>query len=213
MDERSCSLRSCYYDEVMVHFREKHPEMIDTAYDFFWEEDDPEKFLSGVSMEIGFLNFEDWFLCDWSAPGQGNPVEIYIKEQEIKDAGKLDVFEKMRNSVLSLFEVGQAIPGETFKIKDLLLGGTVELPGPPVDGMGAGDVFGSRLMELNGSQFLGACLYPFTAALKDRALGHVEALYKRYSKNIKPGAEMKEFLKEEAYSINLAWISCLFKKA
>ncbi|MDA8175227.1 MAG: hypothetical protein M0018_11695 [Nitrospiraceae bacterium] len=212
MDERSLRLRSDYYDEIMPHFREKHPEMIDAAYEFFWDEEDPEEFLGGISMELGFLNFEDWFLCDWVAPDHGNPIEIYIKEKEIADSDKLDAFGRMRRSVLSLFEVESLARQGKFKIKDLLLGGTVELSAAPADGMASGDIFGARLLELKGSPFLGACLYPFTAALKGRALEYVQANFNRYSRNKKPGADMREFLKEEAYSINLAWTSCLLKK-
>ena len=208
-------LRASLYAEVISHMRVKHPEIIDAAYEFFWEEEYPEEFLSGLPLELGFVNFEDWFICDYKNPDSGFITDLYLEETGQKENGeKAAPMLAVKNSFISLYEAKKIVssPEVEAELEDVLLGGT-RLVSVPASGMKAGDIFATRIIDLAGGSVMGACLYPFGAKVKPVVLESVSRQFERYRKNKKPDGGLHDFLKEESYIFNTIWLSGLYRTA
>ncbi len=208
-------LRAGLYGEVISHMRVKHPELIDAAYEFFWEEEFPEDFLSGLPLELGFVNFEDWFICDYKDPKAGFVTDLYLEETGQKENGeKAAAMLALKNSFIGLYEVKNMISpsGDEAELEDVLLGGTHSMS-VPAQGMKTGDLFATRIINLSGGEVMGACLYPFGAAMKPLVLESVSSQFKRFRKNKRPDGGLPDFLKLEGYLFNVIWLSGLYRKA
>ncbi|MEJ2191428.1 MAG: hypothetical protein P8Y39_03640 [Nitrospirota bacterium] len=83
------------YNSVVAFVRAKHVEEIDEAYDYFWEEEDPADFLGGRPLELGFMNFEDWLVCDYR-PGEAKGFIDRFIEDSRPDKEMAAVLEGLR---------------------------------------------------------------------------------------------------------------------
>jgi hypothetical protein len=196
------------FQPVLNFLREHHGEAIDRAYEYFWEEEYPEDFLGGTALEIAFINFEDWLVCDYRDPEEGQLMDLYIKEKG-PDARTSQALRAMKESVISLYEVASSDGGVL--LRDLLLGEEVPLDGQGPGELKAGDVFATRFIEMGGRRVMSRCVYPYSRKVKDRVLGYVEGQFKRYRKTKAPEGTMTEFLKDEGYIFNTIWVNSLFK--
>ncbi len=196
------------YSDVIEFVRKGHPEEIEAAYDFFWEEEDPTDLLGGPSLELGFINFEDWLICDYR-PEDGGPgfIDRYIEAES--PSGELKgVLEKLKTSFISLYEVTR--PGNPIRLKDISLGGDAfESDDEQMSELEQGYTFAARFIELNGSQKICGCVYPFGIKMKEEVVRLIDAQYARYKKNKDPEGTMKDFLVVESYAFNMTWMSCL----
>jgi len=208
MSERTLKLREELYGAVMDFMRATFPGMIDRAYEFFWEEEEPEQFLSGLALELAFVNFEDWFVCDYREP-EGSVIDIYLEKSGDEDPAK---FEPLKNSIISAFLVRKVGENE-MEIEDLLLGGSHKLSPVPFEGIKEGDFFASRVLAIEGKPVLGACIYPFGEGMRDAVLTAINSQHIRYKKNKNPEGTVRDFLKDESYSFNMIWMSSIYKKA
>ena len=201
---------SLAFEAVMEHIREFHPDEIDDAYDYFWEEEDPEEFLSGLSLEIGFHNFEDWLVCDYrnkELDGKGF-IERYMEATEV-DEETVSILKVLDSSFLSLYEVA-SVEGDTVRLRDLALNKEVNLSEPRVCMLKPSEIFAARLVEVGGKLYMTHGVYPFSGRIKEKVVEYLGKLYSRYAKHNKD-ATMAAFLKSEAYSFNTIWVSCLHK--
>lgn len=194
------------FQSLLEFAREGFGEEIDRAYEYFWEEEYPEDFLSGTSLDLAFINFEDWLICDHKTAEGKTLIDIYIEgqgsETPLTDV-TLRALQAMRESVISVYEV------EDSKLKDLISGDVIS-PNPISD-LKAGDIFGARFFRLNGESVMARCVYPFTQKVKGAIFAYIEKQFNRYKKHKNPDGTMRDFLKEEAYNINTIWINSLFK--
>lgn len=196
------------FRSVMQFIREKSGEEIDRAYEYFWEEEYPEDFLRGTALDIAFINFEDWLLCDYVEPGKGAFIDLYSEEKAL-DARTIETLRAMKESVISLYEVTSSDNGVL--LKDLLLGGQARLLGQGMEELKKGDLFATRFIELDDERIMSRCVYPFARKVKDTVLGYLEGQFERYRNNKNPEGTMRQFLKEEAYMFNTIWVNSLFK--
>jgi len=208
MSERTLKLREELYGNVMDFMRVSFPGMIDRAYEFFWEEEEPEQFLSGLGLELAFVNFEDWFVCDYGEP-EGPVIDIYLEKSGDAEPEK---YAPLKNSVISAFLVRKVTDTE-MEIEDLLQGEIHKISPVPFEGIKEGDFFASRVLVIEGEPVLGACIYPFGEGMRDAVLSAINGQHIRYKKNKNPGGTVRDFLKDESYSFNMIWMSGLYKKA
>lgn len=209
MEDRTVRLREQVYGSVMEHMRLNHADMIDSAYEFFWEEEYPEDFLAGLALELAFVNFEDWLVCDYVIPDGRSVIDLYIAETGNDETPELRA---LRESVLSLYEV-KSIMGEKVEIEDYLLGESFAMEGLPMEGLRPGDLFAARFVRLGGELVMGPSIYPFPQGMKEAVLNSVNALFIRYKKNKNLSGSVRQFLKDEAYCFNMIWMSSLYKKS
>lgn len=208
MDENALKTRDELYGSVMEYMREFFPGMIDRAYEFFWEEEEPENFLSGLALELGFINFEDWFVCDYAEPETGLIIDLFLEKNPEEDRNK---YGPLKKSVISAFRV-KGVNEDTAELEDLLLLRSYVLKPIPIEGLKEGDFFAARLLEFPEGPVLGACIYPFGSGMGDMVLDAVNSQFIRYKKNKNPQGTTRDFLKEEGYTFNMIWMSGLYKK-
>ncbi len=196
------------YSEVIEYIRKNHPKEIDEAYEFFWEEEDPMEMLGGSALELGFINFEDWLICDYS-PTEDRPgfIDRYIESEGPSDELK-EVLIKLKESVLSLYEVKKA--GSPTGLSDIATGDDdFEVNDEQMSYLEAGYTFAARFIEADGERKIGRSVYPFGIKMKDEILRLINAQMARYKKNKNPEGSMKDFLRDESYAFNMTWMSCL----
>lgn len=208
MEENALKLRDELYGTVMEYMREFFPGMIDRAYEFFWEEEEPEKFLSGLALELGFINFEDWFVCDYAEPDTGLVIDFFLDKNPEEDRKK---FESLKMSIISAFKI-RSVNEKAVELEDLLLAKSYALSPVPIEGLKEGDFFATRILEMESGPVLGACIYPFGSGMGDMVLDAVNSQFLRYKKNKNPQGTTRQFLKEEAYTFNMIWMSSIYRK-
>lgn len=206
MEKRKIEL----YRKVMGHVRDSYGEEIEKAYEFFWEEDYPEDFLSGTALDLAFVNFEDWLVCDYSPTG-GVPFIDSFREKEAVEAGDGEMLDAMKNSVISLYEVLKSEEG-ALVLKDVLLGGDLQFSEERLSFLRPGDFFGTRIIECGEGPLMGMCVYPFVEGQKDGTLGYIEKQLRRFKAGKNPEGGMRDFLKDESYMINVLWLSGIFNR-
>jgi len=200
------------FTNVMDYVRSSFPDEVDEAYDHYWEEDDPEDFLSGMPLELGFLNFEDWLVCDY-APKDGKcMIDRYIDEKK-PSQDEIKVLEALKDSFVSIYEVASNKDGVT-KFRDIVRDGSPEydIKDERFSSLPVGECFGGRLLNVDGTWHMGRSLYPFGKARKGQALDYFGMMTKRFLKFNKD-ATVDDFLRQESYAVNIVWLSCLNMKA
>ncbi len=199
------------FQEIISYMRDNHAEAIDKAYEFFWDEHTPDEFLSPKAYEIGFHNFEDWFVFDSRLEQDKESVmDLYIRTHPDIGEVRQEMLAKLKNSTLSLYEVSSVDTDERVLLKDLLLGGEVSLCEKALtQSLNTGDLFAARLLTLDGKTVMSGSVYPFPKEQKKRALSMIDRQFNRYRKNVKPDGTMIEYLKQYGDVFNLVWISLI----
>lgn len=193
---------------VVVYAREKFEEKIDAAYEYFFEEEYPEDFLSGISLDLSFINFEDWLICDYQTPEGASIIDMFLLENEGLTDDERNILTALKSSVISLYEV--VSPSPDIVLKDIFLGGEIR----PEDndafkGLEAGNVFAARFIEINGKPSMSGCVYPYGASMKEKVLKYVDKQFGRYIKKDNPKGTKPEFLKKYSDVFNVIWINSL----
>ncbi|MBM1172906.1 hypothetical protein [Microvirga arabica] len=116
-----------------------------------------------AAMTLWGCAFED-FLAQAIEPDGRNVVEDYLKRRGWKEsAGNRRYMEALRNSCMSLYEVSEIVPGQSFLARDLLRGGE------PISvsehsatkSLKVWDKIGARIVEVSGKNILAGGLLPF----------------------------------------------------
>jgi hypothetical protein len=108
--------------------------------------------------------FED-FLTRRFGPDNVNPVEVYIRRRGWKEPVAARTYMMaLRNSVMSLYEVSDIIPGQSFHARDLLRGGDPVLVSErsATRTLKTWDRIAARIVEHNGKMILAGGLLAFT---------------------------------------------------
>jgi hypothetical protein len=208
-------IRTRVSQAIMNRARDAHEETIDKAYEYFWDENKPDEFLSGTALELGFHNFEDWFIHDYKVNELGETfLDLYAKAGDCLSGEEEEVISKMKGSVLSLYEVESVSKDKRVLIKDILLGGEFALREKTLTrGLTKGDLFAARILELDGKHVMSGAVYPFPKSQKKKVLGYVEKQFARYRRQINPDGGMREYLKLYGDIFNLVWIELIAASA
>jgi hypothetical protein len=202
-------MRDGLYNSVIGYMRKEQAETLEKAYEFFWEEEYPEDFMSGPPLELGFLNFEDWLVCDYRSQDGTGAIDMYKGGNDV-DSDSEDMLQAMKDSLISLFEVISSDGG--LRLKDLVLGDKITFDANPLPQLSEGGVFAARLIEPGDGHLLGRCVYPFTKELSGNVTDAIMHNFKRYKKSKNPKGNLRQFLKDESYIFNTIWVSNLFRK-
>ena len=208
------TLKANLVQAVINYVRASHADAIDKAYEYFWDEKDPEEFLKGTALALGFINFEDWLIFDYKA---NEAKEIFLDiyaacNKELKD-DELALLNKIRCSLISLYEVASVSRDKKITLKDLFLGGEFVLREKAMTrGLKKGDIFAARLLTLDGKSVMSGCVYPYKAGDKQLVLGYTERMFKRYKKNENPEGGMENFLKDYGDTFNMVWMNIILNQ-
>jgi hypothetical protein len=202
-------IRTRLFQSIIHYVRTNHEEAIDKAYEYFWDEQHPDEIMSGTALALGFHNFEDWLLFDYRAnEAKETFIDIYARSNKELTDEEREVLDKIKNSLISLYEVASVSKDKRVLLKDLLLGGDSSLRDKNLTrGLKKGDIFATRLLSLDGNTVMSGCVYPYSADRKKAVLDSIDKQFKRYMKNVNPEGEMKDFLKEYGDIFNLLWLN------
>jgi hypothetical protein len=211
---KEADIRTGLTQAAICFARENHKEDIDKAYEYFWDEQDPEEFLSRTALEIGFINFEDWLISDYRVNKDNETLlDTYSRSSKKLNDDEMNILNTIKTSVLSLYEVESVSKEEHIIIRDLLLDGEHTLRDKTLaGGLKKGDIFATRLLLLDGLAVMSGCVYPFIAHQKETVLESVHKQFKRYLKNVDPHGTMKDYLKAYGDVLNLLWINLIIKQ-
>ena len=201
------SLKTELVCSIIQFVRENHAETIDKAYKYFWDENNPDEFMGGTALSLGFLNFEDWLIFDYKVTDQETFIDIYLKAHTLKEH-EADLLKRIKDSVISLYEVSSVAKDKRITLTDLLMKSEHEIRDKALTrGLNKGDIFATRLLTLDGKTCMSGCVYPFTADQKKAVLTYVDKQFKRYVKNVKKDGTMRDFLKDYGDVLNIIWMN------
>jgi hypothetical protein len=202
-------LKTRLVQSIIEYVRQNHKDIIDKAYEYFWDENYPEEFLKGTALEIGFINFEDWLIFDYKVNDDKESfVHLYVRSNNRLKDEELKIIEKARDSVLSLYEVESVSKDKRVLLKDLLRSGEFYLRDKSLArGLKKGDIFATRLLNLDGKHVMSRCVYPYTPSQKKAVLDYVDRQYNRYRKNMDTEGTIEEFLKDYGDVFNIIWMN------
>jgi hypothetical protein len=116
-----------------------------------------------AAMTLWGCAFED-FLTQAIEPDGRNIVEDYLKRRGWKEsAGNRRYMEALRGSCMSLYEVSEVVPGQSFVARDLLRGGEPVRVSEhsATKSLKLWDRIGARIVEVSGKNILAGGLLPF----------------------------------------------------
>lgn len=208
------TLKTELIQSIIDYVRKNHAEAIDKAYAYFWDEKNPDGFLSGNALYIGFVNFEDWLIFDYKANDAGEAfIDLYIKNSTGLKDDECTLLNKIKGSLLSLYEVVSVSKDKRVLLKDLLMGGEVSMKGKTLTkGLKKGDVFAARILPLDKGHVVSGSVYPFRAEDKKTVLEYVNRMFRRYTKNENPKGTIKDFLRDYGDVFNMAWINLILNQ-
>jgi len=200
------SLRKQLIPEILNFAQKKLKHCISDAYSFFWDEFDPEEYIDNDdSLQMADINFWDWFIYDWKLEDGEKVIEHFIKQNRHLKEGERRVLNKIKNSILSLYEVQEVFPDKGFIAKDLLLGGNFEIKDRLASrSLVRWDVFAARLSLLEGIYIMSGSIYPYSQGRKDEIIEGIMECFNDYKLNY-PDAKLGDFLKEEGSIFNFFW--------
>jgi hypothetical protein len=196
------------FQSIMNFSRTKHADLIDKAYEYFWEEEDPEDFLGGTALSLGFINFEDWFICDYRTEDDKSIIDLYREASEGLGEDELKALDAMKDSTLSIYEVLST--GDRTNLKDVILDDEFTSSGEALKSLTEGDLFASRFLSLGGERVMSRCVYPFSTGAKEIVLENFNIALNRYLKNEESGT-VRDFIKKYSYTFNVLWLDNIFR--
>ncbi len=196
------------FQEVVQFIRINHTEIIDKAYSYYWDGENPDEFLGGTALSLGFHNFEDWMVFNYKVSEEGETfVDLFMKSQGLSDDAA-SILRRANDSVLSLYEVISVAKDKRVLLKDVLLDREVELRDKTMtQGLKKGDLFATRILKLDGKDVMGGCVYPYLSSHKKQILAYIARQFKRYTKNVKQEGTLKDYLKDYGDVFNLIWMN------
>jgi len=201
-------IKTDIFQSAIDYVRENHAEAIDKAYDYFWDDQKIDEMIGGVALELGFINFEDWLIFDCKANEACESFLSVFSRSRQFGPEETAVVDNIRNSTLSLYEVISVSRDKHVKLKDLLLGDEYTLRDKNLTkGLKKGDIFATRILNLDGNYVMSGCVYPYSADQKESVIKKVELQFGRYQRNVKKDGTMRDFLKDYGDLFNLIWMS------
>ncbi len=200
------------FQDIVQYVRINHTEIIDTAYSYYWDGQNPDEFLGGTALSLGFHNFEDWMVFNYKVNEEGETfVDLFMKSRDLSDDAA-SILGRAKDSVLSLYEVFSVAKDKRVLLKDILLGREVDLRDKAMtQGLKKGDLFATRVLNLDGKDVMGGCVYPYLSAQKKQILAYIASQFKRYTKNVKQEGDMKDYLKDYGDVFNLIWMNFIIE--
>ncbi len=138
-------------------------------------------------------------------------TDLFMKSRTLSE-NAASLLCRAKDSVLSLYEVSSVAKDKRVLLKDVLLDREVDLRDKAMtQGLKKGDLFATRILNLDGKDVMGGCVYPYLSAQKQQILVYIARQFKRYTKNVKHDGTMKEYLKDYGDVFNLIWMNFIIE--
>ena len=200
------SLRKKLIPEILEFAQKKLKHSIGDAYGFYWDEFDPEEYIDDQdTMQMADINFWDWFICDWESEDGEKVIDSFLVQNRYLKDEELIVLNKMRDSIISLYEIQEVFPDKGFIAKDLLLGGNLEVRDRLASrSLVRWDVFAARITFFEGIYIMSGSIYPYSQGRKDEIIEDIMESFNDYKLDY-PDAKLRDFLKEDGSIFNFFW--------
>jgi hypothetical protein len=165
-----------------------------------------------AAMTLWGCAFED-FLTQAIEPDGRNIVEDYLKRRGWKEsAGNRRYMEALRDSCMSLYEVSEIVPGQSFLARDLLRGGEPIRVSEhsAAKSLKVWDKIGARIVEVSGKNILAGGLLPFrpsAATLLTDELKATKAQARREFRKLTREAQLPKATREDGQIADLLFMA------
>jgi hypothetical protein len=165
-----------------------------------------------AAMTLWGCAFED-FLSQSLDPDGRNIVEDYLKRRGWKEsAGNRRYMEALRGSCMSLYEVSEIVPGQSFLARDLLRGGEPIRVSEhsATKSLKVWDKIGARIVEVSGKNILAGGLLPFrpsAAALLMDELKAAKQQARREFRKLTKEAQLPKATREDGQIADLLFLA------
>ncbi|MBI5639341.1 MAG: hypothetical protein HZA17_02845 [Nitrospirae bacterium] len=207
-------IKSELISSIIDFVRSNYAEVIDKAYEYFWDEYKPDEFMAGTALELGFINFEDWLIFNYKVnENKESFIDLFVQRNRDLTELQAAILKNIKGSLLSLFEVVSVSRDKRVLLKDLLLGGEFSLRNKALTrGLGKGDLFATRLLPLDKGYVMSGCVYPYTSAQKKQVLNYIDKQFSRFKRNVNPAGTMRDYLGDYGDVFNLVWMSFILER-
>jgi hypothetical protein len=200
------SLRKKLIPEILEFAQKKLKHLISDAYSFYWDEFDPEEYIDDQdTMQMADINFLDWFICDWESEDGEKVIDSFIVQNRYLKEDELIVLNKLRESIISLYEIQEVFPDKGFIAKDLLLGGNLEIRDRSASrSLVRWDVIAARVTSFEDIYIMPGSIYPYSQGSKDEIIEGIMECFDDYKLDYTDVA-LRDFLKDEGSIFNFFW--------
>ncbi len=203
---REESIKSRLLEDILAFVKKNLRHTVADAYDYFWDDFDPEEYLDPPTFDLANINMWEWFIHDWR-PDEGDKtlIELYMEGTGTLGPEERDLLHRMNDAVISLYEVQDVFPGQGMVLKDLLLGGEHHVrEKTATSSLRQWDILATRLIRLDGGIVMSGGIYPYPIEDKKAIIDHLKGSFRNYRKNF-PEATMRDFLKRNGDLFNYYW--------
>ena len=130
--------------------------------------------------ELGDILGDHWQMTLWGCAfedalsqefeGGRNPIDDYLKRRGWKESAQTRTYmTALRSSLMSLYEVSEIVPGQSFLARDLLRGGDPVLvhEGTATKTLHLWEKIAARIVEIGGRRILAGGVLPFSSEATD----------------------------------------------
>lgn len=192
--------------DILAFVKKDYKDLLDDAFSIFWEDFEPQDHLDIDGLQMADINFWEWVVFDWQPHNDGKTIIAhFLKAKKNLPELETSVLKIMNKAVISLYEAQEIIPEKGIVLKDLVLGGEYEVSEKTATRyVKKWDVFGTRLLKLDGRYIMTGCAYPYPVMHKERILGMIIDGY-RVDKLDYPSITKRRYLKETSEDFNFYW--------
>lgn len=204
---REMSIKSSLVKDILAFARKNYPDTIDEAYEYFWDDFDPQEHLDANAPGLADINFWEWFVHDWrpEEDEEKTLIELYMEKSKGLPTDHKNILARMNDAVISLYEVQEVFPEEGLLLKDLLLGDEYNLrEKAATESLRKWDVFATRLLRLDGNHIIAGGAYPYPVLTKEMTIDHLKKCFKSHRRD-RPEDSMRDFLKRNGDLFNYFW--------
>jgi hypothetical protein len=201
------SLKVKLVQDILAFSKRYYGDLIDEAHEYFWDDFDPEKELSGTTLDMANINFWEWLVYDWIPDEEDGRtlIELYMDNNKRLNLDESKVLNMMKSSVISLYEVQEVFPEKGLLLKDLLMGGEYDVREKlATRSVRKWDIFATRLLHLDGKYIMSGCVYPYLLKQKEKIIEDITESFEDYKMDF-PDGTLDDFLKTNSELFNFYW--------
>ncbi|MBI4734036.1 MAG: SEC-C domain-containing protein, partial [Rubrobacteridae bacterium] len=211
------STRNDMVNEIIKFTHKYYNNDVADAVEIFWGEWDPDK-LDESYQAIAQIGFFDWLIHDWGpdflSDGEAESnesfktlIELYLDKhtKRLSDREKT-VLNRMKDSIISLFEVQEIYPEEGLLLKDLLLGDIYEVKEKSATrSVSKWDILAARLLHIDGNHIISGGVFGYPRMQKNSLLQEINGNFDAVNDFMEYDS-LRDYLKENGEIFNHMWV-------
>lgn len=201
------SIKERLVQELLRYFKKHHKAGLELADAIYWDDFDPEEYLSRETLELAEINFWEWVVFDFEVDEESGKtlIDAFIENNKRLTLDELNILNMMRHAVISLYEVQEVFPEKGLLVKDLLLGGEYDIREKAATrSLRKWDIFAARLLHVDGQYIMSGAVYPYSVQRKEEIITAIKEDYETYKEEY-PDITMDDYLKTNSEYFVYLW--------